>query len=498
VVERDAAEAAINAWNHERSGNADAPILLPVRWESDVSFTYGLRLQQQINQWIVDTAEIGIVIFWNRMGQGNTKLELERLHERGAAVLVFVCERISEEPRSDELTSYLKSIEHLVYAYKYSDAAQLHDLILAQLRRLVPTIPLRHPALGTWIELKDSGEESGRPYSVLKISSKPNGTLTIDGTSYASDGIAGVNWTNRVNQVLEGPEGKLFQFYITDHKGDVVTGSSEYDFVRLVGHYYQVTGTAKRKGNRTQLPDFKVSFKLLPLTPQLASFVLSRPIDALSSSDRDNGHIIERLHQLRMHPRIIITGGSHAGKSSLVRYLHDTYSTEYVSEAAEAVVQSWRAKYGDDFFNQRLKRMPEFQSDILDLQIANEAAIHSALKCTPVVLDRSGADGIVYLELNNNAVPRSLITYTEEQRRFTACVFVLDTLADFRDRREEGRESNRANSVLTGQQLQKLYQKYGYRVVRLREYSRDEMENTISRAKFVIEEVEKARDRILF
>ena len=65
--EREVAARIIQEWNDLNSFNKKI-VLLPIRWETHTSPTYGSRPQEIINSQIVNECDLLIGFFWTKIG----------------------------------------------------------------------------------------------------------------------------------------------------------------------------------------------------------------------------------------------------------------------------------------------------------------------------------------------------------------------------------------------------------------------------------------------
>jgi len=97
--ERDEIESEIFKWNTMYAENLNV-VLLPSRWESDVTPTYhGDDPQEVINEQIVNKSDIVIGVFWTKLGNptknnsSGTLEELESFINKGKEVMLYFVDR---------------------------------------------------------------------------------------------------------------------------------------------------------------------------------------------------------------------------------------------------------------------------------------------------------------------------------------------------------------------------------------------------------------------
>jgi hypothetical protein len=143
----DALRDAVYRWNAVYGVQFGA-VVVPVHWTKHSAAEYGVRPQASINDQLIDSADILIAIFWNRLGtetgeaQSGTVEEIERAHERDAYVAVLRCRRdVSPETIDPEqlasVQSYMGDIEQRALLLDYSDTSELRERVDAILNRSV-------------------------------------------------------------------------------------------------------------------------------------------------------------------------------------------------------------------------------------------------------------------------------------------------------------------------------------------------------------------------
>lgn len=162
VPDDDTAEVtrAIERWN-VLYGLGSAAIVVPTTWVEHSAARFGDRPQSVLNEQLVDTADIVIAIFWNRLGsptgeaESGTVEEIVRAHERGAYVGILRCERPVKESEIDpdqlqRLRDYFESIKGEALYLGYDDQAGLARHVEAILNQAVARGSAQgHAALGT-------------------------------------------------------------------------------------------------------------------------------------------------------------------------------------------------------------------------------------------------------------------------------------------------------------------------------------------------------------
>jgi hypothetical protein len=92
--ERELVVRAIQEWNDLNAAERHL-VLLPVRWETHSAPEYGKRPQEIINRQVVDVCDLGIGIFWTKIGtptgsaESGTLEEIERVAASGKTVMLY-------------------------------------------------------------------------------------------------------------------------------------------------------------------------------------------------------------------------------------------------------------------------------------------------------------------------------------------------------------------------------------------------------------------------
>ena len=142
-----AATRAIERWN-ALYGVGSAAVVIPTTWIDHSAARFGDRPQSVLNEQLVDTADIVIAIFWNRLGsptgeaESGTIEEIARADSRGARVGILRAERPvkQEEVDPEQLTrlrEYFATIRGEALFLGYEDVAGLARHVEAILNQAV-------------------------------------------------------------------------------------------------------------------------------------------------------------------------------------------------------------------------------------------------------------------------------------------------------------------------------------------------------------------------
>jgi len=172
------------AWN---AASRDSGIALrPVRWERDAIPTMGGRPQQMLNEQFVDSCDLGIAIFWTRLGtptgehQSGTVEELRRLQANRKPVLVYVSTR---EPTADvepeqrtRVQDFLKELQREAIVQQFGDAGSLRALVFQHLSQVMPdyaaktgTRAVAQVSAEFKMNIEALGVERGRPEFAVEV-----------------------------------------------------------------------------------------------------------------------------------------------------------------------------------------------------------------------------------------------------------------------------------------------------------------------------------------
>jgi predicted ATPase len=161
--------------------------------------------------------------------------------------------------------------------------------------------------------------------------------------------------------------------------------------------------------------------------------------------------------------RIVITGGTHAGKTTLVRAMGEAgFAT--VPEAALLVIDQLNGELGvAEQVAWRKGHQGEFQARVARLHLELEESTPPK-RDDLVFCDRGVLDGLAYCAAL--AEPPIELVRASRTRRYAA-VFVLDTIEPFVGRRETGRTSDLETSLRLSETIEKIYRDASYPVERL-------------------------------
>ena len=162
--------------------------------------------------------------------------------------------------------------------------------------------------------------------------------------------------------------------------------------------------------------------------------------------------------------KIVITGGPHAGKSTVLAEL-ERLGFICLKEAALEIIEILNKKLGIN--GQRLwcnKNQTAFQNLITQKQIRNEEQLPSTGQKV-AFLDRGLHDGLGYM-MFHNITPED--NYLELLRQSVYDkIFILDLITPFDMRKESGRVMQEADALKVSHHIQKAYEQFEYETIRV-------------------------------
>lgn len=138
VSHREVVIKAIRTWNNSHGRRASV-VFSPTNWEEGSSPEYGLGPQESLNRQVVDSSDLGLVIFTDRLGTptkthaSGTVEEIERLHDQGKRVAILR-NMAPREPSRDSgqsaaLAAYLNSIQDKALYREYRSFDELLAIV---------------------------------------------------------------------------------------------------------------------------------------------------------------------------------------------------------------------------------------------------------------------------------------------------------------------------------------------------------------------------------
>lgn len=141
--EREIVARIIQDWNDLNSFNKKI-VLLPVRWETHSSPTFGVRPQEAINKQLVDDCDMLIGFFWTKIGTptgveiGGTVEEIKRVSKAGKPVMLYFSKRAKDPSLLDisqleSLNKFKEEIYSSALVENFNSTVDFRDKLSRQL-----------------------------------------------------------------------------------------------------------------------------------------------------------------------------------------------------------------------------------------------------------------------------------------------------------------------------------------------------------------------------
>lgn len=180
--------------------------------------------------------------------------------------------------------------------------------------------------------------------------------------------------------------------------------------------------------------------------------------------------------------RILFTGGTFAGKTSLLkRFEADGFNT--VSDVGLEIINTLNDELGMEKQRQyRKEHSVDFYNRIIDKQLALEGHTDSAI----TIFDRGAYDYIAMMQLEGTSASPALTRKLEGLHY--DIVFVFDTLKDFNERQSTGRYFSKDDSYRLNEYVSTVYKDLGFRIIIVEEMPLQD------RYEFVLNEIQEASE----
>ena len=162
--------------------------------------------------------------------------------------------------------------------------------------------------------------------------------------------------------------------------------------------------------------------------------------------------------------RVVLTGGPHAGKTTLLRALADAGARVVPESALVEIAELVRELGVDGARAFRRANMAEFQRRVAVRQVRVEAEL-GELSGERVFFDRGVIDGLAYCEHNAVAAPDDL-THASARARYDLVV-VCELVLPFAERAGSGRISDEDAARRLEGLIESAYRARGVRTARL-------------------------------
>lgn len=141
--EREVASRIIQDWNDLHSFNKKI-VLLPVKWETHSSPTFGVRPQEAINKQIVDDCDMLIGFFWTKIGTptgedlSGTIEEIKRVSKARKPVMLYFSKRGKDPSQIDvkqleSLTKFKEEVYKVALVENYNSIVDFRDKVSRQI-----------------------------------------------------------------------------------------------------------------------------------------------------------------------------------------------------------------------------------------------------------------------------------------------------------------------------------------------------------------------------
>lgn len=185
---------------------------------------------------------------------------------------------------------------------------------------------------------------------------------------------------------------------------------------------------------------------------------------SISAGRRRLGPLPSAALRLPHAMRIVLTGGPHAGKTSLAREF-ERRGHRVVKEAAIECIAALVRQFGPDGARAwRAAHVDEFQGRIAHMQVELERAAQFG-PGELCFFDRGLLDGLAYCQIAGQQAPRELLENLPHTHY--DYVAVCELVLPFSSRKETGRESSLERARLIEQTVFDVYAGHGFRTERL-------------------------------
>lgn len=171
--------------------------------------------------------------------------------------------------------------------------------------------------------------------------------------------------------------------------------------------------------------------------------------------------------------KIVITGGSYSGKTSLIEEF-GKQGHKTVPEAAMIIINELNDKLGvEGQINWRIKNPAEFQMMIIKKQLEFELSAQ-AEEGEMIFFDRSIFDSLAYYRLHNVEISQKALDLFKKYPSDYDKVFFLETLSNFQERKETGRIIDKNMATQEKLHIRDVYNEIGIDMVFVEEMSVEE------------------------
>lgn len=170
--EREVAARVIQDWNDLNSFNKKI-VLLPVRWETHSSPTYGVRPQESINKQIVDDCDLLIGFFWTKIGTptgvdlSGTIEEIKRVANAEKPVMLYFSKR-GKDPSQIEIkqlesvNQFKEEVHKIALVENFNSIVEFRDKISRQLEMKIRELQVKNESSKKQISFSFLEASSGK------------------------------------------------------------------------------------------------------------------------------------------------------------------------------------------------------------------------------------------------------------------------------------------------------------------------------------------------
>lgn len=169
--EREVVSRIIQDWNDLNSFNKKI-VLLPVRWETHSSPTFGVRPQEAINKQLVDDCDLLVGFFWTKIGTptgeeiGGTVEEIKRVSKAGKPVMLYFSKRgkdpsLIDLEQLDSLNKFKGEVYKTALVENFNSIVEFRDKLSRQLEMKIRELQERKDGNKNLISFSFVDESNG-------------------------------------------------------------------------------------------------------------------------------------------------------------------------------------------------------------------------------------------------------------------------------------------------------------------------------------------------
>jgi len=170
--EREVASRIIQDWNDLNSFSKKI-VLLPLKWESHSSPSYGIRPQEAINKQIVDDCDLLIGFFWTKIGTptgedlSGTIEEIKRVSKAGKPVMLYFSKRGKDPSQIDleqleALNKFKDEVYKIALVENFNTIVDFRDKVSRQLEMKIRELQQKKEAIEDFIKFSFIDSSTGK------------------------------------------------------------------------------------------------------------------------------------------------------------------------------------------------------------------------------------------------------------------------------------------------------------------------------------------------